>query len=73
MEVDDDEGDEDTSEVEVSLAGLMQVYGAGLRGAQQVEASQGVAGQWMGALGGAATRPLLQEAGMGGEGRSIAG
>ena len=60
------------SEVEVPLAGLVQVHGAGLGGAQQVEASQGIAGQRLGALGGVA-RPLLQEAGPGGERRSVAG
>ena len=69
---DDDEGDPDASVVEVSLAGLVQVLGAGLRGAQQVEAPQGVAGQRLGALGGV-TRALLQEAGAGGERRNVAG
>lgn len=63
----------DASEVEVSLAGLVQVHGAGLRGAQQVEASQGLAGQRLVALAGGVARPLLQEAGAGGERRSIAG
>lgn len=56
----------------MSLAGLVQVHGAGLRGAQQVEASQGVAGQRLGALGGV-THPLLQEARAGGKRRSVAG
>ncbi len=56
----------------MSLAGLVQVHGAGLRRAQQVEASQGVAGQRLGALGGV-TRTLLQEAGAGGERRGVAG
>lgn len=36
----------------MSLTGLVQVRGAGLQGAQQVEASQRVAGQRLGALGG---------------------
>lgn len=56
----------------MSLAGLVQVHGAGLWGAQQVEASQGVAGQRLGALGGV-PRPLLQEARAGGERRSVTG
>lgn len=50
----------------------MQVHGAGLRGAQQVEATQGLAGQRLGTLGGV-TRPLLQEAGVGGNRCSVAG
>lgn len=40
----------------------MQVHDAGLRGSQQVEAAQGLAGQGLGALGGVAWS-LLQEAG----------
>lgn len=56
----------------MSLAGLVQVHGAGLLRAQQVEAAQGVAGQRLGALGGV-TRPLLKEAGPGGERRGVAG
>lgn len=52
----------------MSLAWLVQVQGAGLRGASQVEASQGIAGQWLGALG-HVTCPLLQEVGTGGERR----
>lgn len=59
-------------EVEVPLGGLMQVHGAGLRGSQQVEAAQGLAGQGLGALGGV-TWSLLQEAGVGRESRSVAG
>lgn len=54
----------------MSLAGLVQVRGAGLRGAQHVEATQGVAGQRLGALGDV-TRPLLQEPSTGGERRSV--
>lgn len=37
--------------VEAPLAGLLQVPSAGLKGAQQIEAAQGVAGQWRGDLG----------------------
>lgn len=50
------------SEVQVSLAGLVEVHGVGLRGAQQVKASQAVTGQWRGGLRTAA-HPLTQEAG----------
>lgn len=46
----------------MSLTGLVQVRGAGLQGAQQVEAAQRVAGQRLGALGDA-TGALRQEAG----------
>lgn len=56
----------------MSLAGLVQVHGSGLRGSQQVEASQGVAGQRLGARS-AIAHPLLQEAGAGRECRSVAG
>lgn len=63
---DDDGGDEGSSEVEVSLARLVQVQGAGFWGAPQVEASQGVAGQRFGALGHVT---LLQDVGTGGERR----
>lgn len=56
----------------MSLVGLVQVHCAGLLWAQQVEAAQGVPGQRLGALGGV-TRPLLQEAGPGGERRGVAG
>lgn len=58
-----DDGDaDDASVVEVSLTGLVQVRGAGLQGAQQVEAPQRVAGQRLGALGDV-TGALRQEAG----------
>lgn len=50
----------------------VEVEGAGLRRAQQVEASQGLAGQQLGALVDV-TRPLLQESGFGGERCSVAG
>lgn len=53
------------SEVQVSLAGLVEVHGVGLWGAQQVEAPQGVAGQRRGGLCSAAS-PLPQEASAGG-------
>lgn len=49
------------SEVQVSLAGLVQVHGVDLWGAQQVEASQGITGQRGGGLCGAA-HPLSHEA-----------
>lgn len=53
------------SEVQVSLAGLVEVHGVGLWGAQQVVAPQAVAGQRRGGLCSAAP-PLPQEAGAGG-------
>lgn len=49
------------SEVQVSLAGLVQVHGVGLWGAQQVEASQGITRQRGGGLC-CAAHPLSQEA-----------
>lgn len=60
------------SEVEMPLTGLVQVHGVGLWGAQQVQASQGLAGRGLGALGGV-SRPLLHEAGLSGERRGVAG
>lgn len=62
----------DTSEVQVPLAGLVKVHGAGLWGAQQVEAAQSVAGQRQGALHTAAG-PLMQEASTSGKRRGVAG
>lgn len=50
----------------------VEVEGAGLCRAQQVEAPQGLAGKQLGALGDV-TRPLLQESRVGGERRSVAG
>lgn len=50
----------------------MQVHGARLQRAQQVEASQGVAGQRLRALGGV-TSSLLQDASTSGERRGVAG
>lgn len=61
----------DASEVQVPLAGLVKVHGAGFWGAQQVEATQGIAGQRRGALH-AAAGPLLQEASTSGKCRGIA-
>lgn len=62
------------SEVEVPLDRLVKVHGAGLWGAQKVVASQGFAGERLGALGSVTwSLLLLQEAGVGGERRSIAG
>lgn len=49
------------SEVQVSLAGLVQLHGVGLWGAQQVEASQGITRQRRGGLC-CAAHPLSQEA-----------
>lgn len=56
-------------EIQVSLAGLVQVHAAGLLGAQQVETSQGVSGQWLSGE----TRTLLQEPDTGRQRRCIAG
>lgn len=64
--------DEDVSEVEMPLAGLVQVHGVGFWGAEQVEASQGLAGHGLGTLGGV-SRPLLHKAGLSGERRGVAG
>lgn len=48
------------SEVQVSLAGLVQLHGVGFWGAQQVEASQGIARERRGGLC-CAAHPLSQE------------
>lgn len=60
------------SEVEVPLAGLVQVGGASLGRPQQVEAPQRVAAQRLAAMAAGVAVTLLEAGGAGGERRGVA-